>query len=279
MHPPQHSPVIEHGPLGKATVYPNTYTPSLLFPISRTPKRVELGIEDDLPFTGVDLWNAYEISWLDLRGKPVVAIGTFCVPCESPQIFESKSFKLYLNSLNNSKFSSLAEVSEILTRDLTQCAGAPVQVRLSPLDEIEPTLGRLQGICLDQLEIDCSTYQPDPSTLSVGTERVEESLYTHLLKSNCPITEQPDWGSVEIRYSGKKINHEGLLKYIVSLRDHGEFHEQCVERIFCNIRKYCNPLWLTVYARYTRRGGIDINPYRTNRLEETHPLNTRLPRQ
>lgn len=269
----------DHGPLGKATVYPSTYTPSLLFPIARSHKRAELGIANDLPFTGVDIWNAFELSWLDLKGKPVVAIGEFTVPCDSPSIFESKSFKLYLNSLNHSKFSSFKQVSETLRADLSSCIGAPVEVKLTPLNDFDSSLGKLQGTCLDDLELECSSYQPDPSTLSVGSEMVEETLYTHLLKSNCPITDQPDWGSLEIRYSGKKIKPEGLLQYIVSLRNHNEFHEQCVERIFCNIRKYCNPLWLSVYARYTRRGGIDINPFRTNQLEAPAPSNIRLARQ
>lgn len=255
---------LSQAPLGKKSSYINTYTPSLLFPIPRQLKRDEIGISEGLlPFTGFDIWNAFELSWLNSKGKPVVAFAEFYFPCESRNIIESKSFKLYLNSFNNSRFFSLAVVKEILEIDLSRSAHAPVKVNLYPLNEAPHRIGTFQGTCLDELDIECSKYMPDPSYLSAGDTVVQEVLHTHLLKSNCLVTGQPDWGSLEVVYEGGKIHPEGLLKYIVSLRDHNEFHEQCVERIFNDILKSCRPKHLSVYARYTRRGGLDINPYRT----------------
>lgn len=258
--------LLESAPLGKKSSYVNTYTPNLLFRLPRQPKRTEIGIDENaLPFTGADLWTGFELSWLNKKGKPEVAISEAIFPCESPYLAESKSQKLYLNSFNNSHFGSIHEVQETIQRDLSEVCGAEVKVRLFKVNEAEKTIGTFQGICLDDLDVTCSTYQPDPSTLKVSGEIVEEVVHTNLLKSNCLVTGQPDWGSVEISYRGRRIDHEGLLKYIVSLRDHNEFHEQCVERIFCDIQRACKPEWLTVYARYTRRGGLDINPYRTNK--------------
>jgi 7-cyano-7-deazaguanine reductase len=272
----------EHSPLGKESEYIGTYDKSLLFAIPRKEKRQEIGINSNvLPFKGVDVWNAYEISWLNAKGKPVVAIGEFWVPCDSPNIFESKSFKLYLNSFNQTRFTSAVDVQKTLQEDLSECAQAPVIAILKDLDTLsEFPIGGFTGSNLDHLDITIETYNVTPEylhTLPNEQKVVGEELHTNLLKSNCLITNQPDWASVYIAYTGKKISPEGLLKYVVSFREHNEFHEQCVERIYVDIMKYCQPEQLTVYARYTRRGGIDINPYRSS--QNTQPFNTRLPRQ
>ena len=269
---------LNNSPLGKASAYINTYTPSLLFPIPRKIKRDEIEISDQLPFTGVDIWTGYELSWLNSKGKPSVAIAEFWIPCESPNIIESKSLKLYLNSLSNSQFESFDHVKSTIEKDLCESTGSEVTVKIFSTEDTL-TFGRLQGKCLDNLDIECSQYMPDPQLLRTSTEVVDEVVYSHLLKSNCLVTGQPDWGSIEIAYRGPKINHEGLLKYIVSLRDHNEFHEQCVERIFCDLSKICKPQWLSVYARYTRRGGLDINPYRVSSGSQLQPKNIRLTRQ
>jgi len=271
--------ILQSAPLGKKSTYINTYSPELLFPLPRQPKRDEIKITGDLPFRGMDIWTGFELSWLNPKGKPMVALSEVIFPCESPFLAESKSQKLYLNSFNNSKFESLDEVRNIIEKDLSKACQAPVQVKLLRLDEASHSITTLGGKCLDELDIECVSYLPDPSTLSTSGETVEEKVHTNLLKSNCLVTGQPDWGSVEISYRGKKIDHEGLLKYIVSLRDHNEFHEQCVERIFCDIQRICRPEWLTVYARYTRRGGLDINPYRTNKPGPLEVSSIRLIRQ
>jgi len=265
--------------LGEKSAYQTKYNPALLYPIPRKNKRDEIGISGTLPFRGVDIWTAYEMSWLNLKGKPSVAIGEFRIPCESPNIIESKSFKLYLNSLNNSQFETLAQVKEIVRKDLSRAAGMELQVEIQVLADADSTIAALSGACLDGLDIECTEYQPNPELLRTEPTVVQEVLYSDLLKSNCLVTGQPDWGSIEIRYRGKKINHEGLLKYIVSLRDHNEFHEQCVERIFSDILKKCSPKELSVYARYTRRGGLDINPFRTNAKTVPQVVNQRLIRQ
>ena len=257
-------------PLGKPTEYRSTYAPELLYPIPRQLKRDELGISAaSLPFVGEDIWNAYEVSWLNPRGKPVVALATFWVPATSPNLVESKSLKLYLNSFNQTAFADAAAVEATLIRDLSAAAGSPVSAKIAVLSSRpQPTLGYPQGILLDDLDIVCDTYQPAPQQLvAVDGEKVEEILYSHLLKSNCLVTGQPDWAMVVIRYRGRPIDHAGLLRYIVSFRDHNEFHEQCVERIFMDIWTRCKPVKLAVYARYTRRGGLDINPFRTS-----HPM-------
>ena len=268
-------------PLGKSTEYRAEYAPELLFPIPRRAKRDELGLDEAaLPFAGEDLWNAYEISWLNQRGKPLVAVGQFRVPADSPNLIESKSFKLYLNSFNQTRFENADAVSALLRQDLSAAAGKPVAVSLQPLDQI-PTavIGVPEGICLDDLDIDCERYQPVPEELRcVGEAIVEETLYSHLLKSNCLVTGQPDWAMVVIRYRGMPIDREGLLRYIVSFRDHNEFHEQCVERIFTDILANCHPQALAVHARYTRRGGLDINPFRSTG-EYSAPDNQREIRQ
>lgn len=256
----------EASPLGKAVAYAEHYDPALLFPIPRQGKRAEIGIaEGALPFVGEDIWNAYELSWLDPRGKPVVALAHFIVPATSPNLIESKSLKLYLNSFNQTRLAGVDELVATLTRDLSAAAGAPVLVHVAPLStRPQRPMGYPKGILLDGLEIDVDLYTPEPALLSADTSRapVTETLYSHLLKSNCLVTGQPDWGMLVIRYRGRPIDRAGLLRYIVSFRKHNEFHEQCVERVFVDILRQCQPGALSVFARYTRRGGLDINPYR-----------------
>ncbi|AXV82627.1 NADPH-dependent 7-cyano-7-deazaguanine reductase QueF [Ralstonia solanacearum] len=273
----------EHSPLGKVSAYKTQYDPSLLFPIPRQAKRDEIGLAagSALPFFGVDLWNLYELSWLNLKGKPQVAIGTVIVPADSPNIVESKSFKLYLNSFNQTKVASSEALQQLIHHDLSEACGAPVQVRIVPREEFgRQKMGELEGLSLDRLDIETDIYQPTPGLLHADLDEspVEEVLVSHLLKSNCLVTGQPDWGSVQIRYVGAPINQEGLLKYLISFREHNEFHEQCVERIFMDIQRQCQPVKLAVYARYTRRGGLDINPFRTN-FNTPWPDNLRNARQ
>lgn len=264
--------------LGKATEYKETYSPELLQAVPRSLNRQELSLNDALPFHGCDRWNGYELSWLNHKGKPQVAILKCEVPVTSPHLVESKSFKLYLNSFNQSSFSSFENVTHTLVKDLSQCAGSAVKVELfTPSEFTQLHLGAFDGTCIDDLDIEVNHYQLTPSVLTTENSQVEECLYSDLLKSNCLITNQPDWASVLIRYQGSRINHESLLRYLISFRQHNEFHEQCVERIFCDIMQYCRPTKLTVYARYTRRGGLDINPFRSN--FEFIPPELRLARQ
>lgn len=265
--------------LGKKSNYETQYNPSLLFPIPRAIKRGEIGIDDKDPgFYGVDIWTHYEISWLNQKGKPMVAIGEISYPASSLNIIESKSMKLYFNSFNNTKLSGVDELINTVTSDLSQGVGSSVKFKLIKLNDGFNIKCGSSAYCLDDLDIECSIYQPAPELLVCEKETVNECVYTNLLKSNCLVTNQPDWGTIYIDYFGAKINHEGLLKYIVSLRDHNEFHEQCVERVFNDIQNRCNPERLTVYARYTRRGGLDINPYRTTDKDFT-VNNLRLVRQ
>ncbi len=259
------NPHLQQSPLGKENTYVSQYQPDLLFPIARNDTRKELGINlEQLPFQGEDIWTAFEISWLNTKGKPLVAIGEFIIPCESPRLVESKSFKLYLNSLNNTKFASIADVEKTLISDLSAACGAPIRLNLVLLGAADLPHGKFTGTCIDDLDVDCTAYTITPNTLTVTAEIITETLYSDLLKSNCPVTGQPDWASVEISYTGRKIDRAGLLQYLVSFRDHNGFHEDCVERIFTDISKQCQPQKLFVYARYTRRGGLDINPYRAN---------------
>lgn len=271
----------EHSPLGKSSDYVATYSPHLLFPIPRAPKWAERGLTaETLPYQGVDLWNCYELSWLLPSGKPVVAIGEFEIPADSPNIIESKSFKLYLNSLNQSMFESREALRELMSADLSAAAGKPVRVRLRTLDEVAAEgVATLPGRCIDELDVAIEHYDhPRPELLACDAERVvEESLHSHLLKSNCPVTGQPDWGSVVVEYRGAALQPESLLAYLVSFRQHADFHEQCVERIFLDLQRLLQPEKLTVYARYVRRGGLDINPYRSTETLEVD--NRRLVRQ
>ncbi len=270
---------LEGAPLGKKTAYISQYKKELLFPITRQMNRSKLNLTNSLPFTGVDIWNAYELSWLNSKGKPIVALAEFIFPCESPHLIEAKSFKLYLNSFNNTRVSSINELVNILQRDLGDVIQAPVQVTVLSVDTFKSIKTDVfSGICLDELDIACDTYLVKPDLLQTQTEIISEILYSNLLKSNCLITGQPDWGSVQICYRGKKILHDSLLKYIISFRDHTEFGEQCVERMFLDIMEHCKPQKLSVYARYTRRGGLDINPYRSTD-KGTMPDNFRLCRQ
>ena len=264
--------------LGKATEYTETYTPDLLQAVPRSMNREELNLTAELPFTGTDRWNGYELSWLNTKGKPQVAIMRCEVPASSPNLIESKSFKLYLNSFNQSQFDSAESVTEALTKDLSDCAKGNVKVALfKPSAFSNMQISGFDAESIDDLDIEIKDYQLDPSYLTADGEHVEESLCSDLLKSNCLITNQPDWGSVFIRYQGQQINHQGLLRYLISFRQHNEFHEQCVERIFCDIMANCKPNKLSVYARYTRRGGLDINPFRSN-FEQIYP-EIRLARQ
>ncbi|MEF1283884.1 NADPH-dependent 7-cyano-7-deazaguanine reductase QueF [Vibrio sp. M250220] len=253
--------------LGQKTEYSNQYDPSLLQPVPRSLNRDDLELGDSLPFQGCDIWTLYELSWLNDKGLPQVAIGEVSIPATSANLIESKSFKLYLNSFNQTQFSSWDEVERVLVKDLSQCAGEEVSVTVrSVVDYTDSLIVTMDGECIDEQDIEITSYDFDRTLIQGAAtgEVVEESLHSHLLKSNCLITNQPDWGSVAIQYKGKQIDHEALLRYIVSFREHNEFHEQCVERIFTDIMEFCQPETLTVYARYTRRGGLDINPYRSN---------------
>ena len=274
-------PAAEHSPLGKSSEYIATYTPSLLFPIPRAAKWAELGLSaETLPYQGVDFWNCYELSWLLPSGKPVVAIAEFSIPADSPNIIESKSFKLYLNSLNQTAFANDAALTATLVKDLSAAAGKPVGVRIRSLSDIEAEgVATMPGTCIDELDVSIHSYdRPQPELLRCDASRVvEQSLHSHLLKSNCPVTSQPDWGSVAVEYRGAALDPASLLAYIVSFRQHSDFHEQCVERIFMDLQRLLKPEKLTVYARYVRRGGLDINPYRSS--EAISPDNRRLARQ
>lgn len=267
--------------LGQKTEYASQYDRTLLQPVPRALNRDGLGITQNQPFTiGADIWTAYEISWLNEKGLPQVAIADVYLDYQSQNLIESKSFKLYLNSFNQSKFADFNAVQQTMQRDLSECAQGDVKVRLNPVAVYDSQkIDHLQGDCIDEQDIEITSYEFNADWLKdcVSDEIVEEKLVSHLLKSNCLITNQPDWGTLHIHYIGKKIDHEKLLRYVVSFRQHNEFHEQCVERIFCDLMHYAKPEKLTVYARYTRRGGLDINPFRSN--FENLPENLRLARQ
>ena len=277
----------QDSPLGQASVYADQYDPSLLFAIPRAPQRAQLGITGQPRFFGADLWTAYELSWLNPRGKPQVAIAQVVVPCESTHIVESKSFKLYLNSFNGTAFASEQEVRQRIQADVSAAlwqdgavqSSASVRLVL-PADFDREPIHELDGLSLDRLDVDCDRYQPAPDLLTAAFDEqpVEETLTSQLLKSNCPVTSQPDWASVQIRYAGPQIDQAGLLRYIISFRNHSDFHEHCVERMFTDIWQRCRPTKLTVYARYTRRGGLDINPWRTSHPGALPP-NVRTARQ
>jgi len=282
----------ENSQLGKASQYIDQYDASLLFPIPRAGKRAEIGIAGVAPFLGADMWTAFELSWLNLRGKPQVALAHITVPCETPNIIESKSFKLYLNSFNNTRLADAADVLARLRTDINEAVWrgevrqSSAGVTLVPAEHFDrQPLYELDGLSLDRLDVACTHYTPTPDLLRLVPSEdgrpeapVSEVLTSNLLKSNCLVTGQPDWGSVQISYTGAQIDHEGLLQYLVSFRNHNEFHEQCVERIFMDVWTRCQPTRLTVYARYTRRGGLDINPFRTS-YPQALPANTRMARQ
>jgi len=254
--------------LGKQVVYEFEYNPGLLQGVPRSLSRDTLDLANSsLPFDGIDTWTGYELSWLNLKGKPNVAILECHVPITSENLIESKSFKLYLNSFNQTKFASAEDVRQVLQADLSACAGEPVEVKLILPEQFSSLqFQEFNGTLLDSLDVEIDQYSPNTQYLTVAKSEagVQETLVSHLLKSNCLITSQPDWASIQVRYEGKAIEHEGLLKYLISFRQHNEFHEQCVERIYNDIMKHCQPDKLTVCARYTRRGGLDINPFRSN---------------
>jgi 7-cyano-7-deazaguanine reductase len=296
----------ERSLLGKPTAYIDHYQPELLYPISRSAKRSELGLHSSaLPFMGADIWNAYELSWLNPKGKPQIAMVRLVVPVDSPNIIESKSMKLYFNSFSQTTFDNSNEVLACIKKDMVKALMSPLNAPAQPIDSPagQPPAGPLtalalgielieperfmkerivdfEGLDLDRLDIECVHYQPRAQLLQAhpGQSPVTQTLRSNLLKSNCLVTGQPDWGSVQIHYTGNEIDQEGLLAYLVSFRDHHEFHEQCVERIFMDIWTRCHPSRLSVYARYTRRGGLDINPFRTSHAERLPPQ-ARLARQ
>ena len=249
--------------LGKNVAVVDEYSPQLLYPINRQAARTELGLVGELPFTGVDLWHAYEVSWLDEHNKPIVRVGRFFIPADSPSMVESKSFKLYLNSLNGTNYRSEEALSDTLRKDISDAVGARIEMELLPVDAPELDGGVPDGTCLDGLYVEIDNSPPDASLLCVGTEVVDESLYSHLLRSLCPVTGQPDWATVYVHYRGRSLAHESLLRYLIAFRQHQEFHEQCVERMFCDIYKLISPEFLEIQAFYTRRGGMDINPFRS----------------
>ena len=277
----QDNPALAQLTLGKSTAYVDQYDASLLQAVPRSMNREPLGLyPDNLPFHGADIWTLYELSWLNAKGLPQVAVGEISLNANSQNLIESKSFKLYLNSFNQTVFPDWQAVQETLTRDLSACAQGEATVTVSRLSEIEGSpVGHFDGVCIDEQDIEIDSYEFSTDYLAgaKGDEMVEESLVSHLLKSNCLITHQPDWGSVQIHYRGPKIDREALLRYLVSFRHHNEFHEQCVERIFNDLLRFCQPEKLAVYARYTRRGGLDINPWRSNFPFE--PATARLVRQ
>ncbi|MBW8186256.1 MULTISPECIES: NADPH-dependent 7-cyano-7-deazaguanine reductase QueF [Shewanella] len=267
--------------LGKATGYQSEYDASLLQGVPRKLNRDAIGLSNTLPFHGSDIWTGYELSWLNAKGKPMVAIAEFLLSFDSENLIESKSFKLYLNSFNQTKFENLEQVQTTLATDLSQCAKGEVLVKvIEPKQFIHQRVVELPGTCIDDLDIEVEDYSFNPEYLIDSTDEkamVAETLNSNLLKSNCLITSQPDWGSVMIRYQGPKIDREKLLRYLISFRQHNEFHEQCIERIFVDLKRFCHCAKLTVYARYTRRGGLDINPYRSD--FEHPPESHRLARQ
>jgi 7-cyano-7-deazaguanine reductase len=269
--------MIQDSPLGQKTEYIETYSPHLLYPIPRKMARDRLGFKDELPFRGVDFWNGNEFSFLNMKGKPIVLIPQFIFPCSSPNIIESKSFKLYLNSFSQSKFESLETVQNVITEDLSKAAQATISVQLTPLPQASQETEEFQGICLDDLDIQTDVYHVDKSFLTASSHQVHEVLYSNILKSKCLATGQPDWGSIQIEYFGSKIDHEGLLKYIISYQKHYGFAEHCAELFFYDIWTQCRPERLSVYIRYTKRGGLDINPFRSNFMDSAP--NFRLLRQ
>ncbi len=271
--------VLDDSPLGKSSQYESRYNPKLLFPISRSEKREELGMDPDhLPFFGRDLWYGYELSWLNTSGKPVVRVARFELSCDSDFLIESKSFKLYLNSFNQTQFESDSVVRDVLEKDLGEIAQSQVSVELMSVEQSE-VLGfeSAPGTNVDELDVTVAAYNYDSSLLRKAEGRVSETINTHLLKSNCPVTGQPDWGTLVVSYSGEAVEHESFLRYICSFRNHQEFHEQCVERVFTDLQSHFELDELTVYAQYLRRGGLDINPWRST--TQIQPQAIRLIRQ
>jgi 7-cyano-7-deazaguanine reductase len=270
---------LDRSPLGKATDYPDRYDPSLLFPIVRAEQREAIGIRGALPFAGDDLWTAYEITWLDASGKPQLAVGQFRVPAESPSIVESKSLKLYLGSYAQEPLANIGSLAARLATDLSAACGAEVDITLTPAAGFARlALGELPGESIDEIGISVEAYEPEPEALAATGPEIGETLRSSLFRSNCPVTGQPDYADLMVRYHGHRIERAGLLRYIVSYRKHAGFHETCVERMFVDLLDRCRPRALTVYARFMRRGGIDINPFRSN-FESPPSAGVRTPRQ
>ena len=268
---------LSQSPLGKSSTYVNKYDPGQLCPLPRGEIWRDYGF-NSAPWTGVDIWNAWEISWLNDKGLPQVAVAEIRVNADSASIIESKSLKLYLNSFSHSRYESINDVREAIERDLSSCVQSDVNVELQSLQENLMATREIEGSCIDARDVCISDYQRNADLLTVGDSTVTgETLFSHLLRTNCPVTGQPDWGSVVVHYSGPVIDQDGLLKYIVSFRDECDFHEQCTETMFLDITQRCQPSELTVYTRYLRRGGLDINPWRSNC--GATPINTRLSRQ
>jgi len=267
-------------PLGRQAEYPDNYAPDLLFAIPRAAARESLGLAGRLPFSGEDIWNAWELTWLGENGQPEAATAEIIVPATSPNIVESKSLKLYLNSFAMSEYSSAAEVAGVIATDLGECVGSGAIARVSPVSDSEALrVSRLAGVCLDSMGVACADWEVNPELLRNASDRVvTEDVHTHLLRSLCPVTAQPDIGSLQISYRGPQIDHASLLRYVVSYRQHNDFHEACVERMFLDLMSQCRLEKLTIHARYQRRGGIDINPFRSNDKTEV-PWNSRLWRQ
>lgn len=258
--------------MGKTTVYPERYNPDILMAIPRSDNRRLLGLDTELPFVGEDIWNAYELSWLNKKGLPQVALAKFYFNCESPFIIESKSFKLYLNSLNQESYDNEAQLLALLIKDLTEKSASKVRVELTGLDNSAQAIDVSQGTSLDKLDIKVQHYHPEPELLTVDAQsQVAEQLFTNLFRSNCPITNQPDWATIMIAYNGAAISHASLLAYLISYRLHNDYHENCVEKIFVDIQARCKPTDLTVRANFLRRGGLDINPVRSTAGTERAP--------
>ena len=256
--------------LGQDTQYPEQYDPTLLFPIARAETRQGSPAEKTPAWIGGDIWTAFEVSWLDSKGKPIVAIASFEFPQTNHYLIESKSFKLYLNSFNQSEFDRVDEVATHFKQDLSKASGGTVNVEIKLSHEWNDCqVINIPGASVDELDVDIDTYEPNAALLQLkdgaGNDAEQVNiLYSNLLKSKCPVTNQPDWGTVIIAYKGKTIDPAAFLKYIVSYRLHNGFHELCVEEIYCDLLTQCAPDKLFVMARYTRRGGLDINPWRAS---------------
>ena len=263
-------------PLGKPTRYADQYDPGLLFPIPRAESRAALDLGNDLPFNGCDIWTAWEITWLNASGVPQIASAEILVPAYSPFLIESKSLKLYLGSFAMTSVESTHELQQMLETDLNACTASDVELRIHSTGD-ETNIEEFAGDCIDSIDTNCDVFDVDASFLEASDAVVTETLNSHVLRSLCPVTDQPDLGSVMISYQGPQMDRTGLLRYIISFRQHNDFHEACVERMFMDITQRCKPEHLTVYARYQRRGGIDINPFRSN--FEAPPSRIRLRRQ